>query len=282
MSFLRFKHAFVGLLGASALSAFVLPPRYSRKFQPEVQTLFAPVAWPVRSTAEKLYQRLRPDVAAEARSKQTIVEENEDLRQQVAKLTHDLVELQKISAGFEGLGELKRRCVSYLVVSNDSGTGDSLAIRGSTLDGLKAGQYAIQPSHVVGVVERAGVGGAQVRLVTDAGFGVYGYFATFGTDVEGRPTFLQLKTDPVLVKGVGGGEMVIAMQVKAALDKAGVKPGTWVLIQDPEWPPELQGFRLGVVQDVKTRRDSPLHADVRVRPPTELRRLGRVMVMTKE
>src|SRR5207253_5112236 len=100
--------------------------------------------------AEKLSSKFDSQVAEENRSKGALLDENEELRQQVAKLTHDLDELRKISAGFEGLGDLKDRCRSYPVVFNDSGTSDSLAINTSSLGGVRAGMYALLPSGIAG------------------------------------------------------------------------------------------------------------------------------------
>ena len=283
MSFLRFKHAYVGLLGLAGLSAFAIPAPYTRKAVPDVQALFSPISWPVRSVAEKLSSKFDSQVAEENRTKGALLDENEELRQQVAKLSHDLDELRKISAGFEGLGDLKERCRSYPVVFNDSGTSDSLAISTSSLSGVRAGMYALLPSGIAGIVERAGVGGAQIRLVTDRNFpGVRGYFTKPARDVHNEPVFLRLKTDPVLVKGVGNGQMVIAMQRRDVLEQAGVGPGAWVSVEDSEWHPDLQGFRIGTVTEVRPRRDSSLHADVIVKPATDLRRVRRVMVLVRE
>jgi len=55
------------------------------------------------------------------------------------------------------------------VIGADSGTRDSLAISGTSLDGLKEGMYVLYPGGLVGQVNRAGVGGAQVRLVDRPG-----------------------------------------------------------------------------------------------------------------
>ena len=50
MSYLRFQHVFVGLLGLSALSAFVVPPKYTYRIEPNLQAVFAPVARTVRQS----------------------------------------------------------------------------------------------------------------------------------------------------------------------------------------------------------------------------------------
>jgi cell shape-determining protein MreC len=283
MSYLRFKHLYFGLMGLSAFGAFVLPQKYARRAQPEVQTLFAPVAWPVRSVAEKLSSRLAPEVAEQARSRQAVIDENDELRHSLDKMAHDLEELRKMSAGFESFRELRDRCQFFNVLFGDSGNRDSLALRSSkALDGLRTGMFALHPAGVAGVVERSGVGGAQVRLITDSEFGVKGYFRKFERTDEGDLYPYRLKTGTVLVQGAGGGEMRVLMQPLKLLRDTGVEPGTEVVVDDPEWPPELQGMGLGRVTEIRPRRDSALHADVIVKPPTDLRRLTRVMVMVRE
>lgn len=283
MSYLRYKHVYFGLMGLSALAAFVLPQQYTRKAQPEVQTLFAPIAWPVRSVAEKLSSRLAPEAQQQARSRQAVIEENDELRQANAKLAHDLEELRQINAGFETLGQIRGRCLIYSVLFNDAGPRDSLAVRSSTaIDRLRNGMFALHPSGVAGVVERAGPGGSQVRLVTDIGFGVKGYFRKLGRNAAGEVYSYKVKLATVLVQGAGNGELAVRMQPRDQLEAAELTPGTWVVVDDPEWPPELQGLGLGVVSEIKPRRDSALHADVIIKPPTDLRRLSRVMVMVNE
>jgi len=52
MSWVRFNHVFAALLILSALSAFVIPERYTTKAQPQLQGLFYPVAKPARAIGE--------------------------------------------------------------------------------------------------------------------------------------------------------------------------------------------------------------------------------------
>ena len=59
MSYLKFNHLFVGLMLLSALSAFVLHPDITNPARAQVQNLFAPVAWPVRSFAGWLHDKVR-------------------------------------------------------------------------------------------------------------------------------------------------------------------------------------------------------------------------------
>src|SRR4026208_300524 len=100
MSGIKFNHVFAALLVLSALSAFVIPQRYTARAQPQVQSLFQPVARPVRSVAGWINERLIKPPARDARDKQTIIDENEELKQETARLTHILTEVKRL--GEEG------------------------------------------------------------------------------------------------------------------------------------------------------------------------------------
>lgn len=282
MSRLRFQHVFAALMLLAALSAFVLPPRLTSRAHPEIQGLFAPIAWPVRAVAERVMARVNPPGAADARSKEAIFKENEELRQVNVTLQSELSQLREAMNLWDKLGSLKERCTPFAVVGGDAGARDSLLLRGSSVEGLRDGMFVIHPGGVVGVIGRVGwLGGAQTQLVTDRNFVVRGAFANYGRDDAGKLGLRRLRLPAVLVNGLGNGEMLVQRVVRDDAVQAGVAAGTWLVVNDPDWPAELRDQRLGVVVDMTTRRDSALHVDVRVRPPSDLRQLRWVMVMNK-
>lgn len=281
MSFLRFGQVYFLLLLMSALSAFVLPPRFTQKSHPELQAVFAPLSWPVRAVASKISRRLNPPGEADFRSKETLIDENQELRQTNAQLWKEVDQLREIARQLPELGSLQDRCTTYAVVGGDPGTRDSLLLRGSSFENVVPGKFVVYPGGIVGKVARAGVGGAQVQLVTDIGFAVSASFAMYQRDENRLLKPVPLAIDPILVKGVGNGEMLAQRIVREVAEKAGLQHGTSVLVNDPDWPNELQNRQLGTVVEVIPRRDSPLHVDVRIRPPADLRQLRWVMVMNK-
>lgn len=281
MSFLRFGHVYFLLLLLSALSAFVLPTRFTQKAHPELQALFAPASWPVRAVASRVSRRLNPPGQSDPRTKEALLDENQELRQTNAQLWKEVDQLREIARQLPELGTLQERCTTYAVTGGDPGTRDSLLLRGSTFENVLPGKFVLYPGGVVGQIARAGAGGAQVRLVTDQSFVVRGYFTSNQRDANGLQKPTPLAMDPVLVKGIGNGEMLAQRVVREAAEKASLGFGISVLVNDPDWPRELQNRQLGTVVEVLPRRDSPLHVDVRIRPPSDLRQLRWVMVMNK-
>jgi cell shape-determining protein MreC len=178
-------------------------------------------------------------------------------------------------------------------VGGDSGTRDSLAISGSTLQGIKDEQYVLYPGGLVGQVQRAGVGGAQVRLATDPGFRIRIRFARFTTS-KGQTTFEPLGTPAVVAEGMGDGTLAIRGLSLSAIgyDANGRPAGTageslregtdYALLFDGDCPRVLQGETIGRVVRIAARTDARLFAEIRIRPNETLSRLREVMVMTKE
>src|SRR5438067_13703270 len=107
MSWVRFHHVFAALLVLSALSAFVIPERYTTKAQPQLQGMFYPVARPARAFATALSGRLsKPDVT-DTRDAQTLREENAELRQELAGRSRELEEMRLREGERARLGTLR-------------------------------------------------------------------------------------------------------------------------------------------------------------------------------
>ncbi|MGH7214582.1 MAG: rod shape-determining protein MreC [Tepidisphaeraceae bacterium] len=290
MSRLRFKHIFVALLVLALLSAFVLPARYTTPARATAQGLFAPVAKPANALARSLHTRFVGDKrvddanpAGPPRPAQDVLAENERLRVALANLTSQLDGLKRLNADREMLGDVRPLCKPVAVVGSDSGPRESLVLMASSLEGLRPDMPALHPGGVAGRVERAGVGGAQVRLITDRGFRVTGSFGRFVKKDDGTMEFARTALPPVLVEGVGDGVMLARLLNQRDVQAAGVAVNDWVVLDDPtDWPPALQGYKLGRVTELGRRPDNALFAQIRIEPGQDLIKLREVMVMVRE
>ncbi len=307
MSAIKFNHVFAALLVISALSAFVIPEKYTTKVQPQIQGLFQPVAKPTRLVAAWVSGRVEKPDPNEKRSTKELIEEIDALKQDYMAAMHAIEELEALrvdymaamhmvedlrrrNAEYEQLGTLRSLCTPVRTVGGDGGSRESLQIRGSTFDGLKQGQFVVFPRGIVGVLERPpGIAGAQVRLITDPGVRVEGYFAIYTKDEAGRSTRERLPLPPMdeklkltpLVQGVGNGAMKCVSLTMEEVKLAGVEVGTWVMLEDKEWDERLHGRPLGQVVRITPQTTAPLYADIRIEPVVKLSRLTEVMVLTK-
>jgi cell shape-determining protein MreC len=277
MSGIKFHHVFAALLVLSALSAFVIPQRFTARAQPQVQSLFQPVARPVRSVAGWVNERLIKPPPKDARDAQALEAENEELRQETARLTHALEELRRREAEWERLGPIRESCTLLKVIGPDSGGRESLLLPGSTFEGLSRGQFVLFSGGVAGLLDKPpGALGAQVRLITDPGMKIEGYFAGFKDKQHVRR-----QTDAALFEGIGQGAMRCRGLTIEQVQKEGVERGDGVFLHDKDWDERLHGLRLGKVVRIEPQTDAPLYADIRVEPTSNLLRLRDVMVLTK-
>ncbi len=182
----------------------------------------------------------------------------------------------------EKLGLVRDLCTPVAVVGPDSGARESLSLRSSTLEGITDGLFVLYPGGVVGEVERAGIAGAQVRLVTDPGFRVRGSFGKFQRRPDNQIEFSKLNAPTALVEGAGQGAMIVRSLTMEDARKAQIEPNDWVILSEPDWPLNLQGQPLGKVVKISPRPDAPLFAQIVIEPQENLSRLREVMVVTKE
>jgi hypothetical protein len=284
MSAFRFNHVFAALMVISALSAFVIPEKYTTKVQPQVQGLFQPVAKPTRAIAAWAAGRVEKPDPTETRDVKTLAAENERLRQDYMAAMHANDELRRRIQEYEQLGELRQHCTPVRTVGPDAGGRESLLIKAH--EALKQGQFVLSPRGIVGVLERPpGVAGASVRLITDPGVRVEAYFATYTLGGDGHSYRVRLDAgdDPLvpLVQGVGKGAMQCLSLTMEQVQKANVQAGTYVMLEDKEWDERLHGRPLGRVSRVAPQTTAPLYADIRIEPVANLLRLQEVMVLTK-
>jgi hypothetical protein len=277
MSYIKFNHVFAFLLFLSALSAFAIPPRYTNKVLPQVQSVFAPVSVPARGAGAWVHEKVAPRRSRDTRDAESVKSENERLRGLVIQLQAQVEFEQQRNAQWARLGSLKDRCVPVEVAGADSGPRDSLALAGSTLERVRQGAVALYPGGVAGQIPpgRAGVAGAQLQLITDKGFKVRGYFVRIGPDL--RPQRRGSKT--VLFKGIGGAMVVSPpLEENDARDFA-LRVGDVAVAGDRDWPSDLVGQQLGTVTRIEPKTDG--FVDVRIEPATNLETLGEVMVLVK-
>ena len=277
MSRIRFHHVFIVLLLLSLLSAFVLPKQTSG-IRAHVQGIFYPVAMPARYVASTLR---RPETRLDdKRPASDIVEENERLKLSVSSLTGQMEQLLTRVAEIEQFGPVGQYCKRVPVMGNDPASRDSLSVQGR-FDATLLNQPVLYIGGIAGRLERAGLTGAQVRLVTDRSFSATGRFGEFVTNQFGMIEFKPKDTTPPLVEGMGNGVMMIKnLTYEEAVQV--VKEGTWVGLDDPDYPSILAGQKLGKVVSIKKRAESPLRADIEVRPEWNLTALTMVMVLQRQ
>lgn len=290
MSYLRFQHVFVGLMGVSALGAFVIPADYSRKVEPSIQLLFAPVSRPAGSLAAMISNRVAPPVSDDRRSVQDVRLENQRLRTELTRVQGQLDEMRRIEQELQKLGDARNHCQLFKVIGGDGGMRESIALAASTFDGVRDDQYVLYALGLVGQVQRAGAAGSQVRLITDPSFRVRTAFRHL--DSSGK--MIEVAVPVCLAQGAGDGSMIVrnlsylqlglTADFKAPEGKEGaaLRVGDIAAVNDRDCPIGIQNEPLGTVVAIRRRLDQPMFADVVIKPNQPLKRLREVGVMTKE
>ncbi|HWE04760.1 MAG TPA: rod shape-determining protein MreC [Tepidisphaeraceae bacterium] len=276
MSYLKLKHVFVVLMVLAGLSAFLVPTRYLQGSVPEVGVLFAPVSWPSGAIAAWAHDKIAPELSPDQRAGETVKRENQILKNEVSGLRERLLAFQKLEEYRRLIGDIRPFCTPYRVIGADSGARASLIIRGSSLQGLRDGMFVLYPAGIAGQVRRAGPAGVRVQLITDPGFLVRVGFARFQ---NGKYTLLN--APQAVVQGAGKGMMQILGRTVEEIKAAGLKPGDYVILTEPDWPPYLQGWHLGRITAIGVRSDHPLFAQITVEPPQNLLLLNEVMIVTR-
>jgi cell shape-determining protein MreC len=281
MSWVRFNHVFVALLVLSALSAFVIPERYTAKAQPQLQGLFYPVAKPARALSAAISGRVSKPDPTDTRDAATLREDNAELRQELEARLRELEEMRLREGERAKLGRLRELCTPVKVVGGDTAASrEGLMLQGSTIEGLKQGQVVLVPAGIVGKIDRPpGLAGAQVRLITDRGVRVGAYFGRLDTKTN---RVEPLRTSPPLIEGTGDGAMRCAtMLTMEEVEAVKLRAGDWVLLDDRDWDERVHYRPIGKIVRVEKKASSPLYADIRIEPMTNLTQLNEVMVLSK-
>ena len=281
MSNLRFNHVFTALLLLSFFSAFVIPPRFTNPARADLGGLFAPISRPTRAITEMIYSHSHREMPVDEgsptapRADETILQENRHLRMELETLSERFDQLRQLVADRNVVLDIDPLCKPAAVTGVDSsGIRESLTISSPSLNILKAEMPVIYEYGLVGKISRAGVTAAQVRLITDPGFVVS---ARIGQISPQNGQSLQ-----PLIQGVGHGAMVIRSISMKDVNSFKIAINNTVLLDDADWPQNVQGKRLGRITHITPEPDAPLFARIQVEPETDLSRLQEVMVMVKE
>jgi cell shape-determining protein MreC len=224
----------------------------------------------------------KPD-PTDTRDAVALREENAELRQELAGRLRELEEMRLREGERAKLGRLRDLCTPVKVVGDDtSASREGLMLQGSTIEGLKQGQVVLVPAGIVGKIDRPpGLAGAQVRLITDRGVRIGAYFGRLNTQTN---RVEPLRTSPPLIEGTGDGAMRCATMLtmeEVNAESVQLRPGDWVLLDDREWDERVHYRPIGKVVRVEKQAASPLYADIRIEPMTNLTQLNEVMVLTK-
>ncbi|HET6251212.1 MAG TPA: rod shape-determining protein MreC, partial [Tepidisphaeraceae bacterium] len=207
MSFFKLKHLFAGFMTLSAVTAFTLPQRILQGHVPAVDALFVPVARPSGAIARWAHNSFAaPELSMDTRDADVVRRENERLKNEVSTLSTRVEALEEAEYHRRLVGPIRDYCTPFAVASTDSGTRASLGIQGTSWQGLREGMVALYAEGIVGRIERAGLAGARVRLVTDSGFRIQVGFVRF----DGAK-FIRLKPLQSVTEGTGKGAMLITL-----------------------------------------------------------------------
>ncbi len=280
---------FVALMALSFLSAFVLPPRYTMPVRSQVQGLFAPVSWPTRAIVRPFYRRANPDRPSDDGSPQqprpttTVYAENHELRAELATLQVKFDQLSRLNADRQLVGNIFPLCQPATVTGVDSsGVREALKITGVGASAVN--RAVVHGTDLVGKVQTAGLTGAEVRLLTDPGFGFTTRIARYLPDDGGRLRLSIVGQLQPLVQGIGHGAMAIRSTVSMRqVDELRLAVGDLVVLDDHDgWSPNVQGFCAGRIASINSQANAPIFADIRVEPVADLLRLNEVMVVVRD
>ena len=291
MSQAKFNQIFLALMVLALALSLVVPLGFSNLFRGLVNSLILPVAGPVRYVGTSLRYRVSPDsdtrgaashASEKGRGAAELRAEVERLRAENSRLGTQMTYLREQLGLREKLGDAGKYCRPFEVLFPDARDRESLSLRATVADGIAADMAVLTPDNLIGRVMAVGVGGAQVRLITDPKFVVRVAFRRYEADPKATaPAFTAVKVEekPVTCYGAGRGLCVVSLPK----DDAGVlRDGDWVVLDDGDWPQELQGMPLGRVERVGPRPQSPGWSDVTVRPRVNAGQLTSAMVMLRK
>jgi cell shape-determining protein MreC len=237
-----------------------------------------------------IYRRFHRDVPVDEgspsnpRPPQTILEENRQLRTALTMLSVKFEQLSRLNEDRQLVGEdIRPLCTPATVTGADSsGVRESLTITTAGFGGLKNDMPVVYAHELVGRVARAGIGGSQVRLITDPGFPFTARIYRYRTDADGQIVQERVEGLQPLVQGVGHGQMSIRSNISMAqVKELRIAVDDMVLLDDRDWPANIQGFFAGHIKEIHPQQNAPLFAEIRVEPASDLMKLREVMVMVK-
>jgi hypothetical protein len=218
---------------------------------------------------------------AKPRLVSTVYAENHDLRDQLVSLQVKFDALSRLNADRQAVGDIRNLCAPAKVTGSDSsGLLEGLLITPSGL--FKENQPVVHGTDLVGRILTAGLTGAQVRLITDTGFSFTARIGRFVTEGGGHATPVYATRLHPLVRGVGHGMMEVRSTISMEqVQDNKIDVNDFIVLDDTEWPANLQGFNVGRIVAIHAQRNAPLFADIQIEPETDLMRLSEVMVMVR-
>jgi cell shape-determining protein MreC len=277
MSKSRFNHVFLALMCGAFLCAFVLPPRLVDSGRLHTAGIFSPVSYPLRRLAENIYHPVDYQQQIDNRSREALVAENDQLRQQVVQLQSAVVQLRGVQAERQKLGSLQSLCIHVPVNGADSAGRDALTLSMPANSHISTDAPAVFSGGLAGRLN-ANWGAARLRLLTDDGFAVTGRFVRY-LDSGGGAKPEAISAPVSLVRGLGNGRLCVKDMKLSDFKAAGLRQGDWVVLEDSQWPTQVQGVRLGRVSSAN--QSAPLFVDVMLVPETDLTRLSDVWVLAE-
>ena len=268
------------LLFVALVSAVTVPPATAGFLRSGLQGLLVPVVVPLRLTAQ--WARAGSPAVSDV---EAVRRENDALRGEVGRLQAQLRQAITLERERTRIGRgLAARSTPVKVLATEAGT-DDLMLVNAPGNGVRAGQVAFYGVDLVGRVREVSPTGARVRTITDPASVLnvrFGYFApppTAPPTDAGAPRFVERPLAPVAVRGSGSG--LVIEQLKTPRGEVPVAVGDIAFLDDPrDWPAELTGVRVGVVEEITARPDAAQVVEVRLSPTADLRGLLEVLVLT--
>jgi cell shape-determining protein MreC len=294
----RFNQIFTLLMVLAFAIAFVLPARFSTLPAGQLQGVFSPVSKPVRLIAGMIYHRFHAEPILDDRSPAaprpaaTVYDENHQLLSAYASLQIKFDQLSQLNADRQAVGDIRSLCKPATVTGADpSGFRESLTLSAAASASILKDRPVIRgnpsqsplPCDLIGRIVRAGPAGAQVRLVTDPGFRLTARIGRYIAQPDGQLKLTYIGQLHPLVQGIGHNAMAIQSNLSMQqVQDAGLAVGDMILLDDRDWPLNIQGFEVGRIVSINRQPSAPLLADIRIEPQSNLMRLTEVMVMVRE
>ncbi len=284
-------------MGLSFLASFVFPGLATLPASDQLPGIFSPVSRPVRALTGMLYRHFHAEPVADDLSPQkprehaSVYEENHQLLTALASLQAKFDQLSQLNADRQAVGDIRPLCKPATVTGGEPlGLRESLNITAGPANSMLMGRPVIRgnpsqsplPCDLVGRVVHTGVAGAQVRLVTDPGFKLVGRIGRYVPQPEGLPKLVWVEKLHPVVCGIGHNAMTINLLTMKQVEDNGIAVNDMVVLDDPDWPRNIQGFEVGRIVSIGRQARAPLLADIRIEPVGNLMRLTEVMVMVRD
>src|SRR5947209_8706818 len=141
---IRFNHVLLVLLALAAMSSIMLPASVGDAFRGKIDNLFWPVAALTRTIASVVDTKVTsaPPAPTDKNGRLKTPAEMEDeivsLKYMLMNVTAELEELRRRNNEMAGLGPAAKYSVRYKTFAGDSGTRQTLSLRGTSFDGLRS------------------------------------------------------------------------------------------------------------------------------------------------